>query len=69
MTKHGVFTRHEEIRLALRFILQSWSKAKQAGTAPDKSRVMFDFARYKGLQPTIQNLKTQPTVVEQAKRR
>jgi hypothetical protein len=60
----GVFARHEEIRLALRFFLQTWYKHKQAGSVPTKGQVLFDFARYKGLSPVTSGLKTQPTKVQ-----
>jgi hypothetical protein len=58
MTQPGLFARHEEIRLALRFFLQTWYKHKQAGSVPTKGQVLFDFARYKGLSPVVDNLKT-----------
>ncbi|KAF8072769.1 DPP7 [Scenedesmus sp. PABB004] len=55
----GIFNRHEEIRLALRFFLQALHKAQAAGAAtPDKRRVLFDFARYKGLRPVVERLAT-----------
>ena len=58
MSRPGLFNRHEEVRLALRFILHSWYKHKQAGALPDRNRIMFDFARYKGLSPVLDKLKT-----------
>lgn len=57
----GIFNRHEEIRLALRFFLHALHKSKQQGTVPDKQRVLYDFARYKGLRPVVERLAT-PTV-------
>jgi uncharacterized UBP type Zn finger protein len=54
----GIFNRHEEIRLALRFFLQAVHKHKQAGSVPDKQRVLYDFVRYKGLRPVVERLST-----------
>jgi hypothetical protein len=54
----GIFNRHEEIRLALRFFLQALHKHKQAGLVPDKQRVLYDFVRYKGLRPVVERLST-----------
>ena len=62
--RQGIVNRHEEIRLALRFFLQSLHKHRLAGTVPDKQRVLFDFARYKGLQPVIEGLATKPHQVK-----
>lgn len=56
----GIFNRHEEIRLALRFFLQALHKHKQAGSVPDKQRVLYDFVRYKGLRPVVERLSTPP---------
>jgi hypothetical protein len=61
--KQGLYNRHEEIRLALRYFLQSFYKSKQAGVVPDPSKVLFDFARYKGLNPVIDRLSTKPRQV------
>eukprot|EP00775_Hariotina_reticulata_P008344 gene8344-8528_t len=49
----GLFNRHQEIRLALRFFLQTLHKHKQQGSVPDKQRVLYDFVRYKGLRPVF----------------
>jgi hypothetical protein len=54
----GIFSRQEEIRLALRFFLSALHKHKQLGSAPDKQRVLYDFARYKGLRPVVERLST-----------
>lgn len=62
----GIFNRHEEIRLALRFFLQALHKHKQAGSAPDKQRVLYDFVRYKGLRPAVERLATPPIQPSQA---
>jgi len=56
----GLIHRHEEIRLALRFFLQSLHKYKRLGAVPDKQRILYDFARYKGLTPVIDQLSTKP---------
>lgn len=56
----GIFNRHEEIRLALRFFLQALHKHKLAGTVPDKQRVLYDFVRYKGLRPVVERLSPRP---------
>ncbi len=56
--KQGVFNRHEEIRLALRFFLQSFHKIRQQGAVPDKAAVLQDFQRYKGLTPVVDRLST-----------
>lgn len=61
----GIFNRHEEIRLALRFFLQALHKHKQAGSVPDKQRVLYDFVRYKGLRPVVERLST-PTIQPEA---
>lgn len=61
--KQGLYNRHEEIRLALRYFLQSLHKSKEAGLAADPSKVLFDFARYKGLTPVIDRLSTRPRQV------
>lgn len=58
MSSGGVFSRHEEIRLALRFFLSALHKHKQLGSAPDRQRVLYDFARYKGLRPVVERLST-----------
>lgn len=65
--RQGIFNRHEEIRLALRFFLQSLYKHKQLGSAPDKQRVLFDFARYKGLRPVVERLSSRPPQVKHSK--
>jgi hypothetical protein len=62
----GIFNRHEEIRLALRFFLQALHKHKQAGLVPDKQRVLYDFVRYKGLRPVVERLST-PAIQPSAK--
>jgi hypothetical protein len=62
----GLIHRHEEIRLALRFFLQSLYKYKHAGALPDKQQVLFDFARYKGLRPVVDRLSTRPPQLTQA---
>ncbi len=59
----GLLNRHEEIRLALRFFLQSLYKYQQAGVLPDKQQTLFDFARYKGLRPVVDRLGTRPPQV------
>lgn len=56
----GLFNRHEEIRLALRFFLQALQKAKHSSAAPDKQRVLYDFVRYKGLRPVLDRLAPRP---------
>lgn len=58
--RQGIFNRHEEIRLALRFFLQALHKHKQSGSVPDKHRVLYDFVRYKGLRPVVERLSTPP---------
>ena len=64
----GLLHRHEEIRLALRFFLQSLYKYKQAGAVPDKQQVLFDFARYKGLQVVVDRLSTRAPQIKSAAR-
>jgi hypothetical protein len=56
--RQGLFNRHEEIRLALRFFLAALHKHKQAGSVPDRARVLHDFVRYKGLRPVVERLST-----------
>lgn len=56
----GIFNRHEEIRLALRFFLQALHKHRAAGSVPDKARVLYDFVRYKGLRPVVERLSAPP---------
>lgn len=66
----GLLHRHEEIRLALRFFLQSLYRYKQQGAIPDKQQVLFDFARYKGLRPVVDRLSTPaPRIVPAPKER
>ena len=60
----GIYNRHEEIRLALRYFLQSFYKSQRAGAAPDRQRVLFDFARYKGLRPVVERLSTRAPKVQ-----
>jgi len=62
----GLLHRHEEIRLALRFFLQSLYKQKQQGAVPDKQQVLFDFARYKGLRPVVDRLSTRAPHIQPA---
>ena len=50
--------RHAEIRSALRFFLNSWYKHKQAGTVPDKQRVLFDYIRFRSLDVVLKELRT-----------
>jgi hypothetical protein len=57
----GLLQRHEEIRLAVRFFLQALHKYQRAGAVPDKQRVLYDFARYKGLTPVAQQLRSSPS--------
>lgn len=60
-TGQGIFNRHEEIRLALRFFLAALHRARASGaSAPDKQRVLYDFARYKGLRPVVERLSSEP---------
>jgi hypothetical protein len=65
----GIFNRHEEIRLALRFFLQALHKSKQSGSVPDKQRVLYDFVRYKGLRPVVERLSTPPIQPKAAPKR
>ena len=60
--------RHEEIRLALRYFLESYFRAQTQGTVPDPSRVLHDFARYKGLSPVVERLATRPRQVARRSR-
>lgn len=62
----GLLNRHEEIRLALRFFLQSLYRYKQQGAIPDKQQVIHDFARYKGLRPVVDRLSTRPPQIDPA---
>lgn len=62
--KAGLYSRHEEIRLALRFFLQSFYKNKQQGLVPDPAKVLHDFARYKGISPIVDRLSTRPRQVQ-----
>nr|8A22_Yh Chain Yh, mS113 [Polytomella magna]8APN_Yh Chain Yh, mS113 [Polytomella magna]8APO_Yh Chain Yh, mS113 [Polytomella magna] len=52
----GVLRRHNEVRGALRFFLDSWYKNKTSGTIADKNQVMFDYLKYKGVTEIAQHL-------------
>jgi hypothetical protein len=49
---------------ALQFFLNSWYKHKQAGTGvPDRQQVLFDFVRFRALEP-LSKLRTKPPQVQ-----
>eukprot|EP00201_Polytomella_parva_P011637 CAMPEP_0175074982 /NCGR_PEP_ID=MMETSP0052_2-20121109/21681_1 /TAXON_ID=51329 ORGANISM="Polytomella parva, Strain SAG 63-3" /NCGR_SAMPLE_ID=MMETSP0052_2 /ASSEMBLY_ACC=CAM_ASM_000194 /LENGTH=95 /DNA_ID=CAMNT_0016343485 /DNA_START=41 /DNA_END=328 /DNA_ORIENTATION=+ len=56
MSSEGVLRRHNEIRTALRFFVDSWYKNKIAGTSADKNQVMFDYLKFKGVLEVAQHL-------------
>ena len=60
----GLLKRHNEIRQALSFFLQSWYKHKQIGAVPEPSRVMFDYVKFRSYKDVIAKLSTpEPQVV------
>lgn len=64
MAGEGLLKRHQEIRSALSFFLQSWYKHKQVGSVPDPSKVMFDYIKFKSYKSVLNGLHTaEPQVV------
>lgn len=64
----GVLARHKELVQTLSFILQSFYKHKQLGSVPDKTQVLLDYIRFKGLGPVLHQLRTPAAQVVQKQR-
>ncbi len=52
--------RHNEIRTALRFFLQSWYKHRQNTSVAEPRAVLSEFLRFKAYTASLQTLNTIP---------
>jgi hypothetical protein len=52
--------RHNEVRSALTFVLNTWYKHKQAGTSPDATASIAEFARFRSLDAVLRRVRGTP---------